>query len=373
MFADVNPSVIAWARRARRIPAAVAARSAGVSEDLLRRFEDGTEQPTIAQLRKLAFAYRRPFPLFYLPQPPEDLARFPDLRRVFHAILEDDGLVDFDSLSPELWLAIRHALYLRSQFLDFAETPRRFGLSLPSNTDPAKVAVAIRSHLGVSLPEQAAHSEQYAALSLWRNSLYQAGVLVFQFPKVDVEEARGFCVRTDPLPIVGLNSSDSPRARLFTLLHEVAHLVLGADVPERVCNEVAGQALVPPGALRELVEQGGLLPPLGEKWSRLQLRSLGELFGVSSEVIARRLVTLCLMPMSEYHELRQDLQGSMKPGRSDPGGPTFYRVKLAQLGTRFVDDVREAHARGRLTPNEAARVLGVRGMQVEQLWRELAT
>ena len=78
----------------------------------------------------------------------------------------------------------------------------------------------------------------------------------------------------DNLPIVGVNAKDSSRARSFSLLHEVAHLVLGHgdvdrstrfwlsdDQEETFCNEVAGNVLVPEDALAPLtvLQRGEIL------------------------------------------------------------------------------------------------------------------
>src|SRR5690606_2778683 len=76
------------------------------------------------------------------------------------------------------------------------------------------------------------------------------------FRKLSVREFRGFALVDDFAPVVFINTSDCPEARLFTLIHELAHIWLGQSgisdsepanhhQTERLCNAVAAEFLVP--------------------------------------------------------------------------------------------------------------------------------
>lgn len=57
--------------------------------------------------------------------------------------------------------------------------------------------------------------------------------------KLEVSEFRGFVISDAYAPVVFINSSDAPTARLFTLLHELAHIWIGssgvsAQIPQMV-------------------------------------------------------------------------------------------------------------------------------------------
>jgi Zn-dependent peptidase ImmA (M78 family) len=115
----------------------------------------------------------------------------------------------------------------------------------------------------VSLQTQFSWREEYSALRNWTERIEACGVLVSQFSEVEVTEARGFSLGEQSPPLVALNGKDSPRAKVFTLFHELARLTLGAsgvcdlhssgdDLRSRVetyCNQVAAEALVPVAAL----------------------------------------------------------------------------------------------------------------------------
>ena len=68
----IKPSVAVWARTASRTEVRVAAKKTGISEEALVDIESGTKLPSIAQLRKMAAAYKRPLAVMLLPEPPKD-------------------------------------------------------------------------------------------------------------------------------------------------------------------------------------------------------------------------------------------------------------------------------------------------------------
>src|SRR5690606_27716606 len=74
--------------------------------------------------------------------------------------------------------------------------------------------------------------------------------------KLNVREFRGFALTDEFAPVIFVNTSDCPEARLFTLIHELAHIWLGQSgisdseptnhhQTEQLCNAVAAEFLVP--------------------------------------------------------------------------------------------------------------------------------
>ena len=125
---------------------------------------------------------------------------------------------------------------------------------------------------------------------------------------------RGFCIAQKPFPVIIINPKDSPYGRIFTIIHELAHIALGKSIvqpmgdkedrpqdwsqTEVFCNEVAGAVLVPAAELSEKVN----LPTL-----ETDLPQLSKHFRVSSEVIMRRLETLAYISQEDYQEYRNNL------------------------------------------------------------------
>lgn len=113
-----------------------------------------------------------------------------------------------------------------------------------------------------------------------------------------VSECRGFALVNEKAPYIFVNSADSKSAQLFTLIHEVAHLMLGVsaghagsevlnhEATENYCDMVAAEFLVPASVLREI-------------WIN-DTKSASRRFKASELVVARRAHDLCLMSDTEY-------------------------------------------------------------------------
>lgn len=258
--ARITPEVLLWARESSGFTLEQAAKSASVKPEKVASWERGEDQPTIRQLRLLANKYKRPIAVFYLPAPPKDFQALRDFRRLPGQVATPE--------SPALRLEVRRAQFRRDVAIDLfrelSEEPPTFGVVGDLSEEPEALAEAIRAALGITLGEQATWRQPYAILNGWRNRLEQAGVLVFQFSGVEMEEARGFSIADQPLPVVAVNIKDSPRGRVFSMLHELAHVALrrgglcdfstDAALPpesrsiEVFCNHVAGAVI---GAGRE--------------------------------------------------------------------------------------------------------------------------
>ncbi|HEY2719931.1 MAG TPA: ImmA/IrrE family metallo-endopeptidase, partial [Solirubrobacteraceae bacterium] len=235
----------------------MAARKLRVTPDRLRTWETGETYPTIAQLRKAAGLFKRPLAIFYLPEPPHDYQPLRDFRRVPDAQL--------GQLSPGLLAVIRRAHAVREAALELRELADEPVTSIPrldeSQSDAERFGVAMRGLLAVTNAEQKAWRDPRRALNAWLDAVSRLDVLVLQAQSIPIQEMRGFSISAERLPVVVLNGGDFPRGRIFTLLHELAHVLLHADgvcdtLPRRkprgptdelevFCNQVAAAALMP--------------------------------------------------------------------------------------------------------------------------------
>ncbi len=66
--AEVNPTLLVWAREESGYPAETVAKRLGVKLDRLEAWERGERKPTVRQTQELAKYYHRPFGVFFLPQ-----------------------------------------------------------------------------------------------------------------------------------------------------------------------------------------------------------------------------------------------------------------------------------------------------------------
>ena len=368
--AHINPDVLAWARQAAGYPPDQAARKIGVSPERLLTWESGEGWPTLRQLRLVAGVYKRPSALFYRSTPPVETLTVPDFR------LLPEGQTLY---SPPLLFEIRRSFERRNIAL---EIMAELGEELPAfpfapdNSAPDHLARHIRQRLGISLEAQFTWHEHYTALRSWTSAIENLGVLVFQVSNVDVSEMRGFSIAEYPLPVIGLNGKDSPRGRIFTLFHELAHIMLqhggicdlheaDAEVSEpleTLCNQTAAETLVPAPALLQdhrVIDNGPSLT-----WSNEKLQYLANRFMVSQEVILRRLLTLGRTTNVFYRRNRQEWQEALLVDREKPTGfVPYYRRVLRDNGRAYTRLVLSAFYNDVISSRDLSSFLGGVGLQ----------
>ena len=380
----VEPSVLAWARGSAGLAVDVAAKKISVKPERIEQWESGEARPSIAQLRKAATVYKRPLAVFFLPEPPQGFDALRDFR-----LLPESGDQPW---SPELRVEVRRAQEQQQTALELLELLGEGIEPLPtidaSQSDPEVFGDAIRSHLGVTLDVQKRWpaSQPHVAFRAWADAIEALGVLVMHARKVDLDEMRGFSL-AEPLPTIVLNGSDSPRGRVFTLLHELAHLFIHAtgicDVRERsqtttqdarietFCNRVAAAVLMPRTAFEQRARGIGS----GPEWSDDQIESLSGEFSVSREAALRRLLTLGMTTHAFYEARRSEYlkqyRAQREKERESDGGPGYYRIKVGSLGHEYINIALETHAQGHISRFELADVLDVKVRNVEKLLDEM--
>jgi transcriptional regulator with XRE-family HTH domain len=222
----VEPSLLIWAREKANLELVAADRKIKVPEGRVKEWEDGTTKPTIAQLRKAAQVYRRPLGAFFLPEPPEEFETLRDFRRIHGSAAAEWSVGLHDEYRRAH--AQREAL-LEITELDGIEPPSGWRLSNLPDADEW-IAASARAALegGAPLPYPTPAADEYRHLGYWIAALEATGVMVMQTRggQVKKEEMRAFSLYFDEVPVIALNGADWPRGRLFSLIHEYAHLLL---------------------------------------------------------------------------------------------------------------------------------------------------
>jgi Zn-dependent peptidase ImmA (M78 family) len=381
IMALANPKLLRWARESAGFELPEAARKLKVarSEDRLRAWESGEANPTIAQLRRLAEIYKRALAVFYLPDvppelpPPRDLRRLPSQRR--------------REFSPALRLLIRRVREQQEWARDLQEeseaNPPAFVGSASLEDGVESVASKARSVLGVRVEDQAQWSATDDVLRDWIDACESIGVFVFQSGDVDVDEMRGLALLDKMAPAILLNAKDSRTARVFTLMHELAHILLAEegisnlnlpetprtreDIIEVFCNAVAAETLVPASHLRQQ------LAATGQVDIESLIESLRRLYRVSREVIARRLHTIGVISKQEYEQKRARYQHEYEEyaKRTSDSYPSYYRTRVSQNGRAFTALVLSAYWDGRITASDLSNLLKIKLRHVPKIELEV--
>lgn len=149
--ADVEPAVLAWARSTSGLSVEEAARSLQTKPERVVEWEEGERHPSMAQLRKMAAAYKRLLSDFYLPEPPREDPIPHDFRRLPGEVA--------NRYSRALRYQLRLARQRRELALDLAteleaEVPTLPPVHLELNADTERTGAELRTLLRVTLQAQ---------------------------------------------------------------------------------------------------------------------------------------------------------------------------------------------------------------------------
>ena len=253
-----NPAIFRWARESAGLEPETAARAIGIVPASLIAIEEGKKEPSRTTLSKMAKAYHRSLLTFYLPAPPRKGDRGEDFRTVNEG-RSAEADADIDALVRDL--RARQNLVRAVLEDDEDSKPLAFVGSASIDDGVPALAKAIEQMLGVTREQYRAQKDVTSAFALLRERVENAGVFVLlignlgsHHSAIPVEAFRGFAIADSIAPFVVINDGDAKAAWSFTLLHELAHLCLGATgvsgggAPEmkieRFCNDVVDEGRI---------------------------------------------------------------------------------------------------------------------------------
>ena len=368
--AKINPKMMQWAR--------IHAGFVNGYEDTLpleiknryEKWENGDVSPTWKQLRSASKKFNLPTAFFFMETPPK-FDDFPKL--INYRKLDLDSV--YESNSPALIENIRKSQKRRLIFMELSDA---LGEELPSFKVPVlahnKKAFSqyLREILDISLETQKSwmkEKKHYSFLNNWKKIITnKLGILIFETEGVELEEMRGLCIFHDKIPIILLNGKDTPNGRIFTLFHELTHLLLGesaicGDDMDRAieifCNSVAGEFLVPEQDLLENIDKSNLL-------ADESLKELYDAYGVSEYVILRRLYDLNKITKIEY-DSKTDYYNDFN-AYDDEESRGFYLYNMVKYNGRpFYSLVLDAYDSGIISSLEFSKYTNLGQKQIPKL------
>ncbi len=220
----VQPSILKWARESQGYSVKEVAAKLKRAPAEITAWESGAAAPTYVQLETLAYKlYKRPLATFFLPQPPAE----PDLKRKFRTL--PDFEIDNLTADTRYKLRVARALQLSLGELHEGRNPseRKIfrDISLTTSASLRGQAARVRDYLGISVQIQAVWQSSEDALKNWRNAVEEAGVYVFKHA-FKQQEISGFCLLDAEFPIIFINNSTSKTRQIFSLCHELGHLLM---------------------------------------------------------------------------------------------------------------------------------------------------
>ena len=345
--------------------------------ELVEQWEGGSVFPTRGQFATLAKLLKRPTAVFFLQEPPLK----PGVATTFrHA----PGLGQHELEQSEI-----RQLRWASRLQEIASWVLQDSNSEPADVrtysaaeDPMSVGIRERKMLNLSIGEQLNWSTPNKAFESLRHRLESLGVFVMQL-SLGRNNIRGFSKWSDIAPIVAVNESYHPTARVFSIMHEYGHLITRNDAAcfefidpakygfsiERWCEQFAAAFLLPSEALRAEVSR----LPRASRFTAIDVqtvRRIANRFSVSIRATAIRLEELEIVERGFYQSVASQLGlYDWNPVRKSGGGggERAPEKRIRQFGDRLPGVLMDATNRGRLTDRDLADFLKLNTGQIDDL------
>ncbi|MCY4102236.1 MAG: XRE family transcriptional regulator [bacterium] len=377
----ITGSVLAWARAESGLSQSELAESLKVDQDEVESWERGTALPGRGNFSKLVKVLERPSAVFFLPEPPTRSAVPTSFR---NAPGLSDHLLGKDEIR---WIRRSRRLQDLLSWVqqDSGAEPVSLPTAAPGRTLET-IVQEIRELLAVPVETQLDWDSAGDAFRGWRSALENVGVVVLQL-SLGKKGIRGFSAWDDFAPLVAVNAAYHPTARIFTLFHEVGHLLRRDDAAclrfmrpgdaeagiERWCERFSANLLMPSEALAEVAGRYGVAPVAPVPDVRTA-RLISQQFHVSTRAGSLRLQELGLAPKGFYGRVESELATLdwNKGGGGGGGSPPAPEKRLGEVGTRTASILVEASRRRRLSRLDLADYLRLNTSQLDDLQSLLA-
>lgn len=376
---------------------------------------NGTENPTIAQIRDLSKTTHIPFGYFLLNNPIEE--EIPLLE--YRTIKNNENNRASRNLIDTINSIKRKQNWMRDYLIDEGYGRLDYVGSYDCDVDPKILAKNIKERLKLDNTEMIKQKDSNALFKYLRNKAEDSGIIVMQngivenntFRILDIEEFRAFVLIDEYVPFIFINSNDSYSAKCFSLCHELAHIWLGKDELynvigyettditdatdttdtsnniEYLCNETAAELLIPADLLllewatantSNTSNMDGYVDEKRYEYDEIGVEFynayekvilIAEKFKISPFVVAIRAKRNYHINGKIFDFVYSKLSAedySERKGHK-PGGGNFYRNKISRLGNKFIKTVANSAENGDTLYSDAYELLEVKGNSYDKL------
>lgn len=360
---SVNIDRIQWCMSDRNITAEVLAAEIGVKDEKIYAILSGEAAPSVTELKKFANYFNRGL-LFFISEGDVNETK---LRTSGFRTLTNE----YPQLDSQIKALMERVERQRQIFLNLREelgegVSQSFQPPRVDRENPKAAASAVREWLNINGDR---------SFDSYRRLIESKGVLVFRSNgyvgpwRVPAEsEIEGFTISHQQFPVIFVRKRDARQRELFTLAHELGHLILhgkgsidseanvfAAQGREREVNAFAGNLLVPDDSLLNIdYTEKPANPQDYEEWLKRPSRA----WGVSVEVVLRRLLDSGRLSRNEYESYRAWKKEQIQPETAGfAPRNNRHREPVHVFGKSFVATVLEALGTKQITITKASRFL----------------
>jgi Zn-dependent peptidase ImmA (M78 family) len=371
----INPKLLKWARETSGYSIEKVASALKKDPESIRAWEEGTELPTYVQLEKLAYQlYKRPMALFFFPEPPDEIQP----SKSFRTLPKNE----IDELYSDTLIALRKARAMQLALHELTDghnaTPKLIfrDVELSVSDNIRQIASSVREYLQIPLNDQLAWKDARQALNNWQAATENVGIFVFK-RALKQKEISGFCLMDEEFPIIYLNNSSTQTRQIFSLFHELAHILLRENgvtkndvnyvksltgqfkTIETFCNALTAEFLVPSEDFSKFQQY--------DFYNDSDVEELADRYKVSREVILRRALDNRLVDQNHYELKAREWASQVNQKSRASGGGDYYRTQAAYLGEKFINLAFGQYYQGHITREQLADYLNVKAKNLEHI------
>lgn len=320
--------------------------------------------PTFKQIQDFSRDTRIPFNYFFKKEAPTEDNTFVKFRTINNSAVQPSRrLIDtiHTMESRQEWM--KQYLLEQNDQIHFEFLNR-----INDNMNPAMASESILKLLKLGETVQSSMTDDDFFTTL-RSNISALGIMVMQngivgtntHRPLDVDEFRAFVLVDEVTPLIFINSADSKKAKIFSLIHELVHALLGHNevlnvspeddvLSERWINQVTINVLMPAKEIE--------ISMAADHKFEDNLKRLSRKFHVSLVATAIRMRSLKIYGDSAVTWAKNEQQRNLKSRVKSLGG-NFYNTAISRVDRHFANAVINNESSGNLAIATAASMLGI--------------
>lgn len=326
---------------------------------------NGTKTPTFNQIKDFSKKTNIPLGYFFLQEPPVEQIELLEYRTVDSIRLANPSRNIIDTI----YEMERVQDWMKNYRQDMGIDALAVVGCMKGVKETSIIVDRIRKDLELEICWFEKCKNAREAFNFIRGQLEECGVIVMMSGIVgknthrtlDINEFRAFAMIDQWAPLIFINAADSDGARLFSLLHEIAHIWIGENdlyndiggaveinrATEVLCNSVAVELIVPRSIFKS-------------KWNASDadvfetITELSRYFRCGEVVIARRAMDCDKIKQDVYNQVVRnaiDNYNQMRERKKSSGN--YYNTITSRLDRNFVRAICESISMGRISYTEA--------------------
>lgn len=302
-------------------------------------------KPSLTKVRELTKEIKRPI-AFLLSKPKIKAESIGGIDKLDARTINSENIeIDYKTVVLLEVLNKRRSDYLKVAIPAEIDVMPKFPTFKES--DKARVIEYIRNFIYPNYQKLQSIKDIKGLYELIVSKIEDLNILVFRNSQTD-KKLRGLAIYYDILPIISIPSSDFVVGQIFTLIHELAHILLKNSMVhnksflsyshssiEKICNEIAGNVLLP----NEYILNDDLITSIINKKEDLTLEIINDIankYKISRDVVLIRLLNRNFINQAQYDVLYNDLENDRKKPKQSIKGKDIHLYKtINELGMKY--------------------------------------